>query len=210
MEKVITLDGSITYYNTKVQDHYHTKAGAKEEAIEKHVKALDVKPGKTIFDICFGLGYSTAAALDLGQSTIYCFENDKEILKKILEIDTDFASYKTIQKFIKNFLEGKDTYTEGKTKLIMMFGDAREKIKEVKENADYVFFAPFSPPKVPEMWTEEFFKDIRSKMNPNGKLSTYSFAKKVRDNMKKAGFQVLNGPTLGRRSPSTIGINKPK
>ena len=28
-----------------------------------------------------------------------------------------------------------------------------------------------------------------------------------RDNLKEAGFKVIDGPVLGRRSPSTIAIN---
>ena len=98
MKQVITEDNSITFYNKEVEDHYHTKSGAREEAFEKHAKALEIKDNSVIFDICFGLGYNTAAALDLkGNLTIYCFENDKEILKKILEIDADFKSWNIIK-----------------------------------------------------------------------------------------------------------------
>lgn len=206
MKPIITKDGSITFHSDEVGDNYHTLYGAKQEAIEKHVNALDVVPGKVIFDICFGLGYSAAAALDLGPSTIYCFENDEKILKKILEIDADFKSFGMIKDFVKRFFEGKDVYESKGGKLIMMFGDAREKILEVNEKADYVFFAPFSPAKVPEMWTERFFRNIHYKMNPGGKLSTYSYAGWVRENLRTAGFKLTDGPTIGRRSPSTIAI----
>ena len=204
MKKVITGDRSITYFNEQVGDYYHTKSGAKEEAVEKHVKALDVKPGNVIFDICFGLGYNTAAALDRGSATIYCFENDEEILRNILEIDADFESYLVVKEFIKGFFEGNNVYEKDGIKLIMLFGDAREKIIDVKEKADYVFFDPFSPAKVPKMWTEEFFKDIRNQMKKGGKLSTYSCAGQVRDNMQKAGFKVADGPIIGRKSPGTV------
>ncbi len=206
MNKIITRDGSITYHSDEVGDNYHTLYGAKQEAIEKHVRALDVVPGKVIFDICFGLGYSAAAALDLGPSTVYCFENDETILKKILEIDADFKSFEMIKEFVRGFFEGKNVYESKGCKLVMMFGDAREKILEAGEKADYVFFAPFSPAKVPELWTEEFFRNIRNKMKTGGKLSTYSYAGWVRENLRKAGFEVLDGPIIGRRSPSTIAV----
>ncbi len=206
MKELITEDGSITYYNEEVQDHYHTKSGARQEAFEKHVKALEVKPGKVIFDVCFGIGYNAAAALDIGPATIYCFENDKVILQKVLEINADFKSFNIIKEFIQGFFEGNNIYEKDNIKLIMMFGDAREKIKEVIQKADYVFFDAFSPAKVPEMWTEEFFKDIFNKMNSKARLSTYSCARFVRDNMKSAGFRVIDGPIVGRRSPSTIAI----
>ena len=208
MKKVITKDRSITYYNETVKDYYHTQSGAREEAIEKHVRALDVKPNKVIFDICFGLGYNSAAALDIGPQTIYCFENDKEILKKIIETDVDFKSYDIIKEFIRNFFDGNNVYEKDGIKLVMLFGDARKEIKKIDTNADYVFFDAFSPNKDPFMWTKEFFSDIRNKMKENAKLSTYSCAKWVRKNMVDAGFNVKNGPIVGRRSASTICVNQ--
>jgi tRNA U34 5-methylaminomethyl-2-thiouridine-forming methyltransferase MnmC len=212
MKKFITKDGSTTYYNNEVGDHYHTKAGAKEEAFEKHAKALEINSVKNpaIFDICFGLGYSSAAALDLLKKvTIYCFENDKKILRKILLLNEDFKSFPIIKEFVRNYLEeGKTVYKKEGIKLIMVFGDVREEIKKIKEKADFVFFAPFSPEKVPDMWTAEFFSDIRNKMKTNGKLSTYAYARMVKENLKKSGFELKDGPTLNRRSPSLIAINQ--
>ena len=35
-------------------------------------------------------------------------------------------------------------------------------------------------------------------------LATYSCARIVRDNLKEAGFEVFDGPSVGRRAPSTI------
>ncbi|MDP6547984.1 MAG: MnmC family methyltransferase [Candidatus Woesearchaeota archaeon] len=212
MKKITTKDSSITFYNEKVQDYYHSKSGAKEEAFEKHAKALNIysKKNPVIFDVCFGLGYNTAAALDLikGKAAIYCFENDIEILKKITEIDADFKSYNIIKKFIKNFLDNNiKIYEENNIKLVMIFGDARKKIKNIREKADFVFFDSFSPSKMPKMWTKEFFSDIREKMKQNSKLSTYSCAKFIRNNLKEAGFKVKDGPIIGRNSPGTIAIN---
>jgi tRNA U34 5-methylaminomethyl-2-thiouridine-forming methyltransferase MnmC len=214
MKPVKTKDNSLTFYNKEAGDYYHSQSGAKQEAVEKHAKALEVDKAENpvIFDICFGLGYNAAAALDLIENAvIYCFENDKEILKKILEIDADFRHYNLIKTFVKHFLEeGRDEYEKDDIKLIMVFGDAREKIKEIDDKADFVFFDPFSPNKVLDMWTNEFFIDIRNKMKENGRLSTYSCARFVRDNLRQAGFIVKDGPIVGRKSPSTIAIKKLK
>ena len=54
------------------------------------------------------------------------------------------------------------------------------------------------------MWEEGFFKDICSKMKMGGVLATYSCATHVRINLVKAGFDVTDGPSVGRRAPSTI------
>jgi len=212
MKLVRTQDNSITYYNAEVGDHYHSKSGAIEEAFEKHASALRVTEIKKpiIYDLFFGLGYNSAAAIDLCDScTIYCFENDRAILEKILEIDANFKSWKIIQSFIRNYLDNNVTvYDDGQVKMVLLFGDAREMINVVDEKANFVFFDAFSPAKVPELWQVDFFKDIFDHMKANSKLSTYSCARFVRDNFREAGFVIEDGPIIGRRSPSTIAIKK--
>ena len=210
MKQIITKDNSVTYFNEEVSDYYHSQSGAREEAFEKHVKALKVKSGSVVFDMFFGLGYNSAAAIDTvkGPLTIYCFENDKEILSKILEMDAEFKSWSIIKNFVKGFLEDDvKVYSCDDVKMIMLFGDAREKIKSVNIKADFIFFDPFSPLKVPKLWDVDFLRDIRSKMNSGAKLSTYSCAKIVKNNFLRAGFLLKDGPIVGRQSPSTIAIN---
>lgn len=208
MKKITTQDGSTTFFNDKIKDYYHSMSGAAQEAREKYANALKIKPNKVIFDLCFGIGYNTAAALEIGPSTIHCFENDKEILQKILDLNPPFKTYSIIKEFINSFLKGNDTFIKDKTTLIMQFGDARLKIKDLNEKADYIFFDAFSPSKQPELWTEQFFKDIKSKMNSDGKLATYSCASWVRKNMQNAGFIIKDGPIVGRNSPGTIATIK--
>ena len=71
-----------------------------------------------------------------------------------------------------------------------------------------MFLDPFSPPKNPELWTESFFREVKKLMKPKAILATYSCARIVRDNLKKAGFIVKDGPIIGRRSPSTLAYIK--
>ncbi len=84
-------------------------------------------------------------------------------------------------------------------------GDARKTITKLPDKEfDIIFLDPFSPKKCPELWTEEFLKNIYQKTAQGGILTTYSCAKEVRENLTKAGFNVTNGPTIGRRGPATI------
>lgn len=210
LKKIITKDSSITYYNEEGGDYYHSVSGARQEAFEKHAKALRIteKNSPVIFDICFGLGYNTAAALDMieGPCTVFCFENDREILGRIAEIHADFKSYGKIREFASSFLEkGKTDYSSGRAMLRMFLGDARKNVPRAGRKADFVFFDPFSPSKEPWMWSSEFLSAIRLMMNHGAKLSTYSCAGLVRKNMAMAGFSVRDGPSVGRRSPGTIG-----
>jgi hypothetical protein len=232
MESYITDDGSVTFRNSDVDEFYHTKAGAIVEALEKHARALKVweKKNPIIFDVCSGLSYSAACALeeirDHGNDslvTIYLFENDKTILKKNLElpdvleyvqdgIKHRITCYKYFKIAIKDFLENDKTiYEPGKPKnfrIITVFGDINKTINSVANKADFIFYAPFSPKFTPEMWNYDIFKKLYSQTAKNGKLSTYSYARIVRDALTRAGFAVKDGPTLGRRSPSIVAIKK--
>ncbi len=220
LEPQQTLDGSGTYRNPELGELYHTKSGAVTESIEKYSKPLKVwlKESPVILDICFGLGYNSAAAIDLIRSNnnnsrirIYCFENDTRILEKALDASPGFESYSLIQRFVKNFLEKKEAkFVDQNVELVMLFGDAREQIRNVKGEADFAFLDPFSPGKQPELWEKELMQDIYNALSEQGSLATYSFARKVRDNLESAGFRVVPGPVIGRRSPSTLAFKYKK
>ncbi len=212
MREIKTKDGTTTYYNEEVQDYYHSQSGAEEEAREKYAKLIkkyeSEKDEIVIYDACFGLGYNTAATIDEIENKklrIYCFENDKKILSKIPLIDSNFKSYIDIKKFTHDFLtQKKEEHITPIFEIRMKFGDIKKRIKENIEKADYVLYDPFSPNKTPELWSREIFKEIYKKMNNTALLFTYSCARDVRENMRQAGFEVIDGPKIGRRSPSTI------
>lgn len=218
MKLILSKDNTVTYFNELYNETYHSLTGAKEEAFKKFVEPVleKIKDKKelVVFDVCFGLGYNTASLIENVNSAvklkIYCFENDVEILKVIPSLDDSlFKSYKKIKKFVTEFLEsGKTEYSEGNVTLILLFGDAREKIGAVPDSAFLVFLDPFSPKKCPHLWTREFFSDINNKMGFGSVLTTYSCARIVRENLLAVGFSVFNGPKVKRRGPSTIAIKK--
>jgi tRNA U34 5-methylaminomethyl-2-thiouridine-forming methyltransferase MnmC len=210
MEKVITKDGSFTYYNKEFSEHYHSISGAKEEALKKFVlpslKDYKIKNEIKILDICFGLGYNSAAAIDEIKKInnvkikIIALENDKEILNKILENNIDFKNYDIIKKSIKN------NYNDENVSIKMILGDALEEIKKLNEEFDFIFHDPFSTKKMPNFWTEDFFKEEFRLLKKNGRLTTYSCARLIRDNLKKAKFKTYDVAPVGRRAPSTLAV----
>jgi tRNA U34 5-methylaminomethyl-2-thiouridine-forming methyltransferase MnmC len=225
MKELITEDGSKTYHNPIIDEWYHTKSGAIVEALEKHARSLNVweKTNPIIFDVCSGLSYSAACALEEIRShgnnslvTIYLFENDRVILEKNLELpDTleyvqdgfnkQITCYKEFKVAIRKYLQQNiNVYESNNLRIILMFGDVHLTLNKVEESADYIFYAPFSPQFTPKMWNYDIFRQLYLHTAPNGKLSTYSYAKQVRDALIQAGFKVENGPTIGRRSPSLI------
>ncbi|MEA2097358.1 MAG: MnmC family methyltransferase [Candidatus Cloacimonadota bacterium] len=209
MKLTKTKDGSYTAFSEVAGEHYHTISGAIEEAFEKHVNALEIENGMHILDFCFGLGYnSIAACKDHANLQIIGLENDIKIIEamknieipEILSVEFDF---------FRNLSENMDITDNNNNRIQIIWGDALKKIDELpNEIFDRVFFDPFSPKKQPEMWSEEIFRKIYNKMKNGAKLSTYSCAKQIRRNMISAGFKVMDGPIVGRRSPATIAFKK--
>ncbi|MBL7051543.1 MAG: tRNA (5-methylaminomethyl-2-thiouridine)(34)-methyltransferase MnmD [Nanoarchaeota archaeon] len=203
MQLVKTKDNSFTFFNEEFQENYHSISGALEEANKKFIEPLEIKDGMTILDICFGLGYNTLAAIEKYKNLkIIALENDPKILEELQRIELK-GKFEIIKKLAKDHYYKDDNY-----EITLILGDAKKTIKEVKEKVDIVFLDPFSPKKNPELWTKEFFSDIYSLMKKESKLATYSCAGQVRRNLKEVGFEIKDGPCVGRRAPSTIAIKK--
>lgn len=222
MKEITTNDGSITFFNEQSQETYHSTSGAEEEAIKKFAQPANItelakKGSVTILDVCFGLGYNTAAALDIILAEnpsctveIIGFEIDEIILSKISQINPSFQQYNLLKNLLNNKKDQHYEVKQGYVHLKVLLGDVRNQIKSIStlETFDVCFLDPFSPKKCPELWTEELFKDIYHRLKKGGILTTYSCARIVRDNLKKVGFMIKDGPCIGRRSPSTIAVKK--
>ena len=215
MERVLTSDGSETFLSHVTGETYHSRSGAAREARGKFcgpcgIEGLALQGGAVILDICFGLGYKTAAAIDIcmeanpsAQVRVYAFESDPHILAMTGAVDPPFHSYG----LVRRAASGVSCAREGGAGITLLRGDAREEILRIDEMADAVFFDPFSPARAPHMWTTEFFRDIRARMRPGARLATYSCARAARDSLRAAGFEVMDGPSVGRRAPSTLAFN---
>lgn len=235
MEKIMTADKSTTFKNKQVDECYHSVSGAKEESVKKFIEpCLGTVKGKSeiwVLDVCFGLGYNTAAILDNVKNkniNVIALENDPEILFKVLEVEDVFENYNIIKELIKdnidiieeikNNKESKNSDKDKNKRVIkinkdnitikLFIDDARNSIKNIEERFDMCFLDPFSPKKCPELWSYGFLKDINGKMKDRGTLTTYSCARAVRENLKKAGFTVRDGPCVGRKAPATVAVRE--
>jgi len=210
--KLITKDGSETFYNIEAKQCYHSVSGAVEEALKKHVEPSKVgivakSSSLKILDICFGIGYNSAVAIDEAlkenpdcKIEITAIEKDPEIIKEIKNLNPKIESYWMIKKLV-----AKEKLPEN-INIKLIIEDLRTALLEITGEYDVVFFDPFSPRANSELWTEEIFSQVYNLMRLGGRLTTYSCSSKVRVNMARAGFQVKDGPVVGRRAPSTIAI----
>ncbi len=225
---------SITGAITEKVEKFVKAAGC----IEKTREAVAKKRPLKVMDVCFGIGYNSMSLLyQLNKEKvtgakieIYAYENDKGILLKMDEIDVfpemnnSYDFLKELKGLILKDIGPENQYGTGtrnglfcgnEITLKLHVWDVREGIKEIsgnkiweKEGFDVVFFDPFSPHMCPELWTKEFLKKVYDLMRKGSVLTTYSCAGSVRRNLKEIGFQVKDGPKVGRRAPSTIAIKQ--
>lgn len=209
MKQIVTGDKSFTFFNEKYEEHYHSVKGALEEAFKKFVEPAGIKElarkGRIdILDVCFGIGYNSLAAIVVAlrenphcDIRIVALEDDEKIINEMKNINLG-----ELEQFYEILRSGSDN-----VKISFRIGDARKEVKKIKSKFDVVFLDPFSPKKCPELWTLSFFKDIKKVMKKKAILTTYSCARVVRENLKKAGLSVKDGPKVGRRGPSSVAVN---
>lgn len=85
--------------------------------------------------------------------------------------------------------------------------DARLVLRKLANNNeifDFVFFDPFTPAKVPMLWTVEIFKMLYQLLDLNGNITTYSNAAPVRAGLIEAGFHLGQTTPLGKKTTGTI------
>jgi tRNA U34 5-methylaminomethyl-2-thiouridine-forming methyltransferase MnmC len=219
LETELTSDGSYTFFSSEFGESFHSHHGARQEARLKFVeptqlaqKALQ-RPILRLLDVCYGLGYNTAAALE----TIWavnpsCFveviglESDSTVPRAAISCGLMSCWHGDSVQILTQLAIEHQVEIE-RFKATLLIGDARRKIERVRElnfQADAIFLDPFSPPKCPHLWTVEFFERVSHCLAPDGILATYSCAAAVRTALMVVGLQIGSTPPVGRRSPGTI------
>ena len=130
MQKVITADNSETFFNETVQESYHSHKGAVDEALIKYVIPCKIKElaktGKLkILDVCFGLGYNSAMAIDAAleenpqcEIEVVGLEYDPIIIQKIQEVNPLIKFYKQYKRLTPKTLQ----FQEGKVSIKILLG----------------------------------------------------------------------------------------
>ena len=215
----LTDDGSYTFFSDEFEELFHSHSGAKQEAQYKFIEPCKIREKVTvkntinIIDICYGLGYNTAVALEniwsINPKTkieLFALENDINVPLQAIKSDLldnfsddvidDLSSLANHQKLKNNRLNAQ-----------LLLGDARQTIKTIiNQNfqAEAIFLDPFSPPKCPQLWTVDFIKLVSQCLGKDGYLATYSCAASVRTALQLAGLKIGATRSVGRRSPGTI------
>ncbi len=177
LTQIETQDGSITLYSSIYKESFHSQAGAMKEANQKFFIPAELDRFQeahniSILDICLGLGYNTGYILqNLLHKSIHLnwwgIEIDQRPLKIALN-NNQFRSNWSSK--ILSFFSALIDESEFKDELItakMLWGDAREKLNHIPTSTkfDLILLDAFSPPKCPQLWSEEFLHSLAKKLS---------------------------------------------
>ncbi|MGJ3252055.1 MAG: tRNA (5-methylaminomethyl-2-thiouridine)(34)-methyltransferase MnmD [Elainellaceae cyanobacterium] len=200
----LTDDGSFTFFSDEFGETFHSQEGAKDEAFLKFAAAtrLSKKAQRgsiRLLDICYGLGYNTAAALE----TIWAIHPRCHIDMIGLELDAAVPQAAIAPPLIESWSSATQDILKAiahqhycqlpRLSARLLIGDARQTIQQVIDEpfqADAIFFDPFSPRRCPQLWTVEFFQRVAQCLASDGTLATYSRSASVRAAMIEAGFAI--------------------
>jgi tRNA U34 5-methylaminomethyl-2-thiouridine-forming methyltransferase MnmC len=214
----ITDDGSYTFFSEEFGQTFHSKYGAKEESIFKYaiptLLAEKARRGQLrILDICYGLGYNSAAALaTIWRSNPNCtveiiaLELDRSVPVSAIEHNLLGDWEEPIPQLLTQ-LVNTETVESDRLTARLILGDARQTIGQVIDReftADAIFLDPFSPIACPQLWTIEFIDRVAKCCAPDGIIATYSCASAVRTALVAAGLFVGDSSPVGRKSPGTV------
>jgi tRNA U34 5-methylaminomethyl-2-thiouridine-forming methyltransferase MnmC len=215
----LTEDGSYTFFDQEFQETFHSSFGAKQEAEVRYIEPCQIQQLATkqstirILDVCYGLGYNSAAALEV----IWSVNPSCQVELIALEIAADVPRQAIQHNLLGQWqlpvasmlakLANESRVDQDLLSAQLLWGDARQTIKSLVEQnwqADAIFLDPFSPPKCPQLWTVEFISLLSQCLAPQGRLATYSAAAAVRAALLMAGLNIGSVMGAGRKSPGTI------
>lgn len=200
----LTDDGSFTFFSEEFGESFHSSRGARTEAFQKFAAATDLEQWAEgdrlhLLDVCYGLGYNTAAALETlwainpqCQVKVYGLELDRTVPQAAVQaplIETWSPSLQAILLDLAHSYQSHRPFLQA----YLRIGDARQTIQQLIQSgfqADAIFLDPFSPRRCPQLWTVEFFTLVARCLAPGGKLATYSRAASVRKALQLAGLQI--------------------
>jgi tRNA U34 5-methylaminomethyl-2-thiouridine-forming methyltransferase MnmC len=213
-----TADGSYTFYSEDFGEWFHSREGAYAEARKTYVEATQLiqkaqQPRLTLLDVCYGLGYNTAAALEaLWQINPAChitlvgLELDQRVPQNAIDHHLTTGWSPPVQAVLQDLASTAESHSPSLSARLLV-GDARQQIQRLVETgfqADAVFLDPFSPPHCPELWTVEFLGQVARCLEPSGHLATYSCAAAVRAALLLTGLKIGPLEAAGRRWPGTL------
>ncbi len=212
-----THDGSFTLFLPEMNETYHSKFGAINEAMHVFIRSgLEQKklPEINILEVGFGTGLNVFLSIKYFKEQkiikeIYYESLEKYPLEEEIFTRLNYAGNDDEKEL---FLKMHHADWDKPVELIPGFTLLKRKLDLMNFYSDKVFdlvyFDAFAPNKQEELWTVEIFKNLYTYMKSGGILVTYSAKGQVRRNMQQAGFKVerIPGPPGKREMLRAVKI----
>lgn len=203
-EIITTLDGSTTIHLPELNESYHSKHGAIQEAYHVFIKnglSLFQRESVAILEIGFGTGLNAlityVEAEKNNQSIDYVgIEAYPVAFDEAMKMN--YASELNTTHSVAVFQKMHECHWEEKQILSDHFSLLkRQQFFEVisDENAfDLIYFDAFGFRVQPELWSLDIFKKMFTALKSEGVLVTYACRTSIKNAMKDAGFTVEKLP----------------
>ncbi len=224
-EIIETEDGSKTVRSCYFDENSHSTSGAWSETIHNYVKACAIPElAKKQVDInILEIGFANGIGPEATIKTLLDLKYYKQLNFVTSEIDPEFAKwtleYSSLAKLLQEYNavisnnEGKISVKFLNFVITIYLGDLRKTITTIRKDYtcgfDAIFQDPYSPRKNPTLWTQEWFKEVKSLMKPRAILSTYCAAVSFRRALLENDFYFKAEPGFGRkRFITTASLDK--
>jgi len=194
--KIITKEGSATFWNKNYKDFYHPRAGALTQGRElflKHsnLKERLLKEDVTLLDIGFGMGYNTFLSVELAQ-------NNSSHSLHVSALDQDRMLLKQSASVVSNPLHGKilealyavGFYKEKNSTIDFYNAEARYTLSKLENAFDIIFLDPFLETNNASLVSVEFFEKLKKLLKEEGVLVCSTSLTSVQIALIEAGFEV--------------------
>jgi len=106
----------------------------------------------------------------------------------------------------RNINQDKVNNANGLDDVVFFVQDARTSLSDLSSKFDLIFLDSFTPRKAPQLWTVEFFSQLRKILAPEGKLLTYSSSAAIRGGLIEAGFKIGRTDPVEKKTSGTIAV----
>lgn len=202
-----TADGSLTLFNEKIGEHYHSTHGALQESKHvfleagfKYLLAKEQQSQVSVFEVGFGTGLNFLLSYEeaekqkvkLDYTAVEAFPLDMNLLQKTQY--NQFVAEEIWGNFLKNYevslcdVKQLSTYCS--------LGIFHSRLEDFVSNQlfDIIYFDAFSVQHQPELWTDELIAKVCKLLKPDGILVTYAITGKLKRALKANGCAIEKLP----------------